>query len=84
MRPGPRRLLFTPSGCNKVGYDTEREARNVAKKQRRRPGLAGAAMRAYLCLGCPKWHLTSQGQKTLPQPVRRGTPRATDGQGGAP
>lgn len=50
--------VLTPAGCNKVGFESEREARNAAKGQRRRPGMHG--LYPYQCCreGCDRWHLT--------------------------
>lgn len=50
--------------CTKVPFDSEREALNSAKTQRRRPGFP-AKMSPYQCIRCERWHLTSGG------PVRR-------------
>ena len=43
--------------CDKVGYDSEGQAINAAKRLARLIG--GRKQRAYFCK-CKKWHLTSQ------------------------
>lgn len=57
----PKGKIARLNGCIKVGYQSEREARNNAKGIARSRGKGGRRMRPYLCPICRnKWHLTSQ------------------------
>lgn len=58
MRERRRPSVLTTAGCNKIGYPTERAARDAAKRQRRHPRMH--RLYPYLCPGCPRWHLTSR------------------------
>jgi hypothetical protein len=53
--------------CGKVPYSTRREAQTTAKRSTR----SGLIKRAYYCVDCGAWHLTSMSASTAKQ-IRKG------------
>jgi hypothetical protein len=51
-------------GCRKVGYKTEKRARDVLLQSKIARALHGSAtrneIRIYFCRECRRWHATSQ------------------------
>jgi hypothetical protein len=56
--------ILRPSGCGKVAYANERDARKSAKTQLRAAGHP-KKLKPYLCARCANgtWHLTSRGSR---------------------
>jgi hypothetical protein len=62
--PQPEPTSTPPASCPKVSYESEDEALRALLSTWQNRSRRRRETRAYQCDRCPKWHLTSQPERT--------------------